>query len=119
MQGQGFSQGANVRNRRTSIEIIAEMLRLGQEEVGKTRLMYNVNMSHTQLEKYIGFLVQGGFLRTVMNSNGVKYRVTQKGRQLLKDIDKMAEVLGLDRENGQAPNTPKTDRQVHVGQSKA
>ncbi len=83
-----------MRTRRTSIEIIADMLRLGESEVGKTRMMYSVNMSHSQLERYIDFLVSGEFLEPRRNGRNVKYITTRKGRSLLDNIDRMAEVLG-------------------------
>ena len=88
-----------MKTRRTSIEIIAEMLRLGEAEVGKTRMMYAVNMSHSQLERYIDFLLNGDFLEAVRNGSSVRYRMTRKGRHLLDNIDRMADVLGLEHES--------------------
>ena len=44
-----------VANRRSSIDIVADILRLG--ESNKTRVMYQVNMSHAQLESYLIFLI--------------------------------------------------------------
>ena len=85
-----------MRNRRTSIEIIAEILKLGKAGVGKTHVMYSVNMSHTQLEKYISFLVEREFLQPVQSPNAVKFHTTAKGKELLNDIDKMAAVLRLE-----------------------
>ncbi|MDD5605131.1 MAG: winged helix-turn-helix domain-containing protein [Dehalococcoidales bacterium] len=41
--------------RRSSLEIIADMLRLGG--AGKTEIMYSVNMSYFQLQKYIKLLL--------------------------------------------------------------
>jgi predicted transcriptional regulator len=46
----------NLDRRRSSIEIIADMLRLG--EAGKTEMMYSVNMSYFQLQKYLNFLLE-------------------------------------------------------------
>ena len=42
-------------NRRSSIEVIADILRLG--EAGKTEIMYSANMSFKQLQKYLEFLL--------------------------------------------------------------
>ena len=47
--------------RRSNIEIIGEMLRLGENGAGKTELMYGVNMSYTQIQKYLSFLINHGF----------------------------------------------------------
>jgi len=91
--------------RRSSIDIIAEILKLGEPGVGKTRIMYGVNMSHTQLNRYIDFLLRTGFLQTLPDSDStgehVNYSTTSKGRKLLKDIDRMKELLesnGLGKE---------------------
>ncbi len=73
-------------HRRSNIEVIADILRLG--EAGKTEIMYSANMSYRQLQKYLEFLVEGGFLdRHVVPNPGVKYKVTEKGRRLLHSID--------------------------------
>ena len=78
--------------RRSSIEIIADMLRLG--EAGKTEMMYSVNMSYFQLQKYLNFLLEQGFIDKVKLGNpSVSYRVTRKGLKLLKSIDSMLELL--------------------------
>ena len=78
-------------NRRSNVEVIADILRLG--EAGKTEIMYSANMSYRQLQRYLEFLVEGGFLdKTIVPNPGVKYRVTDKGRRLLASIDAM---LGL------------------------
>ena len=86
--------------RRSSIEIIAEILRQGESCVGKTRIMYNVNMSHSQLNKYIDLLVGGEFLRPIANkeiaSGASQYHTTEKGNRLLRDIDRISELLGYD-----------------------
>ncbi|RLC72354.1 MAG: hypothetical protein DRI26_03160 [Chloroflexi bacterium] len=102
-----------MRNRRTNIQIIAEILRLARTEVGKTRIMYSVNMSHAQLGKYISFLLRRGFLELLEGGGSVKYRTTGKGRELLKDIDKMAVVLGFEPDSDGAKPT-KLERKVYV-----
>ena len=42
--------------RRSSIQVIADMLRLG--EAGKTEIMYSANMSYFQLQKYLQYLTE-------------------------------------------------------------
>ena len=84
--------------RRSSIEVIADMLRLG--EAGKTEIMYSANMSYFQLQKYLNFLLQQGLIDKVTVGNPVvTYRVTKKGLRLLRNIDSILEVLEL-REEG-------------------
>ncbi|MBM3148522.1 MAG: hypothetical protein FJ024_04335 [Chloroflexi bacterium] len=73
------------------------MLRVGENGAGKTEIMYSVNMSYSQLQKYLGFLVGHGFIdRLKMGNPSVTYQVTEKGLSLLKSIETVLEVLDLD-----------------------
>jgi len=79
-------------NRRSNIQIIADMLRLG--EAGKTEIMYSANMSYFQLQKYLRFLLQQKLIDKVHLGNpSVSYRVTEKGFRLLKNIDSIQQIL--------------------------
>ncbi len=83
--------------RRSSIEVIADMLRLS--EAGKTEIMYSANMSYFQLKKYLKFLLNRGLITEVSLGNpSVSYRVTPEGLKLLRSIDEMLETLGLREE---------------------
>jgi len=85
-------------HRRSSVEVIADILRL--REAGKTQIMYGANMSYRQLQKYLAFLIQQGFLeRQVVPNPGVKYRTTHEGQRLLESIDTILDMLGT-RESG-------------------
>jgi predicted transcriptional regulator len=76
------------------MEIIADMLRLG--EAGKTEIMYSANMSYFQLQKYLNFLLERGFIDKVKLGNpSVTYRVTRKGLRILRSIDALLETLEL------------------------
>ena len=80
--------------RRSNIEIIADMLRVGENGAGKTEIMYSANMSYTQIQKYLGFLLSHGFIHKVKVGNpAVTYQVTDKGGELLKNINYIVEVL--------------------------
>jgi len=82
--------------RRSSLEIIADMLRLG--EAGKTEIMYSVNMSYFQLQKYLKFLLDRDLIdRVALGNPSVTYRVTRKGLNVLKSIDSVLEALEIDR----------------------
>lgn len=83
--------------RRSHIEIIAEMLRVGENGAGKTEIMYSVNMSYAQLQKYLKFLLANDLIHKVEVGNPcIKYHVTKKGADLLKSIDTVMEVLDVD-----------------------
>ena len=81
-----------INNRRSNIEIIADMLRLG--EAGKTEIMYSANMSYFQLQKYLNFLLDLNLIDKVTVGNpSVTYRVTKKGFRLLRNIDSILQIL--------------------------
>jgi predicted transcriptional regulator len=83
--------------RRSNIEIIAEMLKVGEKGAGKTELMYTVNMSYAQLQKYLKFLLSNGLIHTVEVGNpSIRYHVTQKGADLLKSIENVMQILDLE-----------------------
>ncbi len=74
------------------------MLRLG--EAGKTEIMYSANMSYSQLQKYLKFLLQRGLIDKVTVGNPmVTYRVTDKGIELLRNIDSIIDMLDLRKED--------------------
>jgi len=80
-------------NRRSGIQIIGEILRLG--EAGKTEIMYSVNMSYAQVEKYLRFLLRYGFLEQSPSRRGSGvYRRTPKGSRLLECIENLSRLLG-------------------------
>jgi len=80
--------------RRSNIQVIADILRLG--EAGKTEIMYSANMSYFQLQKYLSFLLQLRLIDKVTVGNPiVTYRVTKKGLRLLSNIDTILEMLEL------------------------
>jgi predicted transcriptional regulator len=80
--------------RRTSLEIMADMLRLG--EAGKTEIMYSANMSYFQLQKYLNFMLERKLIDKVTLGNpSITYRVTKKGLRILGSIDAILEALEL------------------------
>jgi len=91
-----------INNRRSDIQIIADMLRLG--EAGKTEIMYSANMSYFQLQKYLKFLLHQKLIDKVYLGNpSVSYRVTERGFTLLRHIDSIQQIL--ESEDEDAPIT--------------
>ena len=83
-----------VTSRRSSIDISGGILRLG--EVNKTRVMYQVNMSHTQLNYYLGFLLDKGLLEERRSGNGrLLYGPTPDGLALLDHIERVQNVVDV------------------------
>jgi predicted transcriptional regulator len=80
--------------RRSNIEIIADMLRIGENGAGKTEIMYNANMSFSQIQKYLDYLVNQGFINKVnLDNTMTAYQVTDSGLKLLKTIDTLMDML--------------------------
>jgi len=87
--------------RRSNIEIIADMLKVGENGAGKTEIMYSANMSYSQIQKYLGFLLSRGFISKVEIGNPVvTYHVTEKGLGLLRNIDGVMEILEFGNDQG-------------------
>ena len=86
-----------VNRRRSDIEIIADMLQVGENGAGKTEIMYSANMSYSQIQKYLGYLMGQGFVAKMkMGNPSVTYQVTDSGLKLLQLINSIREMLGLD-----------------------
>ena len=97
MLGSYTSQRLKVGQRRSNIEIIADMLRVGEGGAGKTEIMYSANMSYSQIQRYLDYLVNQGFINRVeMDNSMVAYRVTDSGFKLLKAIDTLMSMLEPD-----------------------
>ena len=83
-----------INQRRSNIEIIADMLKVGESGAGKTKIMYNANLSYSQIQKYLGFLTSQGFIdRIQMGNPSVTYRITESGLKLLDLINNLQEML--------------------------
>ena len=86
-----------VNRRRSDIEIIADMLKVGENGAGKTEIMYSANMSYSQIQKYLGYLTAQGFIdKMKMGNPSVTYHITDSGLKLLQLISNIKEMLGLD-----------------------
>jgi len=95
MIGSGAGQRISVGQRRSNIEIIADMLRVGESGAGKTEIMYSANMSYSQIQKYLDYLMGQGFIdKLQLGGQGVFYQVTGSGLKLLRVIDNLIEMLG-------------------------
>ena len=92
--GSTGKQKAAPGQRRSNIEIIADMLRVGENGAGKTEIMYTANMSYNQIQKYLEYLVNQGFIKKVnIDETMIAYQVTESGLKLLKTIDTLMEML--------------------------
>jgi predicted transcriptional regulator len=78
--------------RRATFDIIADLLRL--DGVGTREIMDTANLSYLQLQHYLPLLMEGEFIVHSPVRNGLApYRVTSKGRKLLRHIEVVLEML--------------------------
>ncbi len=82
-----------INNRRSEIEIINEILNLAKDGTRKTRILYQTNLSYTQLQVYLSFLLKSNILK-MENNNSVKtYKTTEKGLAVMENINKVLKDL--------------------------
>ena len=86
-----------VNNRRSELEIIAEILTLSKEGAKTTEILYRGYLSYTQLKQYIPYLIERNIIeeQTINNSKGQSkiYVTTDRGQNLLVNINKTLSYL--------------------------
>jgi predicted transcriptional regulator len=80
--------------RRSEIEIIGEILDLSRNGAKKTEILYQSNMSFTQLQQYLSFLLDKDIIQEsiIESDNGKSSKIyinTEKGNQLLEKINNL------------------------------
>lgn len=83
-------------NRRGRLETMSEILNIARGGSKKTHIMYRANLSHSQLEKYLGILMD----RELLEIEEGLFVITDKGKDFIK---KFSEIQSILREN----NRPK------------
>jgi predicted transcriptional regulator len=81
---------------RSRVEILDNILNVAERATLKTHIMYKANLSHRQLEKYLGFLEHNEMLLQVLDiETGIRrYKVTDKGIDFLKDYAHLSNAYG-------------------------
>jgi predicted transcriptional regulator len=83
--------------KRNYIDIIADILAEAKKVTGKTRIMYNCNLSYKQLKLYINFLLEIGLLDSHFENRNNKlssFRITSKGLKFLSAYSKLKALMG-------------------------
>jgi predicted transcriptional regulator len=93
---QKNKENGAVRKERSRFEIIEDMLVVLTEEksVKKTRVMQRAYLNWKDLQKYFDFLLEENFIAESNNPGVGSYAITEKGRELLKRIKSVKEILG-------------------------
>jgi len=81
--------------RRSSMEIIVNILEEARNGINKTRLVYRTNLNFLVVQKYIDFLTDKGLIQTDQRPNTV-YVTTERGLQLLTEFAKMKDIMGVE-----------------------
>ncbi len=86
---------AEIRKERSRFEIIEDMLTVLTEgkSVKKTRLMQRAYLNWRGLQKYFDFLVEENFIIESNNPGTGSFAITEKGRELLKRLNDVKEIL--------------------------
>jgi predicted transcriptional regulator len=83
--------------RRSSVQLIGEILRLLRlGEVAKTEVMYAVKLTHLQTQKYLLKLSGLGLIDQREDGRTPSYSITQKGLDVLSDIERLQEMLNAE-----------------------
>jgi predicted transcriptional regulator len=104
VSGTADKQKIAAGQQRSYIETIADMLRVGENGAGKTEIVYTADMSYHQIQKYLEYLLNQGFINKVnLDNTMVAYQVTETGLKLLKAIDTLLEMIESTEISSQQP----------------
>ncbi|MEM3443026.1 MAG: winged helix-turn-helix domain-containing protein [Candidatus Bathyarchaeia archaeon] len=85
--------------RRDKLYIIAEILEIAKEGTLKTQIMYRANLSFTQLNDYLGFMLKIRLLDKTVENDKEIYRATDKGLSFLMRYREITELLKTENDN--------------------
>jgi predicted transcriptional regulator len=86
--------------RRDKLYIIAEILEIAREGTLKTQVMYRANLSFTQLNEYLEFMLKITLLERISINDKDLYRATEKGLDFLQRYNEITELLRTEDCNG-------------------
>ena len=76
---------------RSRTEIVSNILEAANGAVTKTKSMYKAYLSYNQLREYLSILIENNLIEYLDGDN--KFKTTEKGLNLLKMHNEMAELL--------------------------
>lgn len=82
-------------NRRDRLNIMAEIMEAAKGGELKTRIMYMVNLSFSQVNEYLSFLSNKGFLKINTKKGKKTYETTTKGILYIENYKEMADRLNI------------------------
>jgi predicted transcriptional regulator len=85
--------------RRDKLYIIAEILEISKQGILKTQIMYRANLSFTQLNGYLGFMLKNELLEKFPFNDKEIYKATNKGLKFLQSYHEIVQLVGSDYVN--------------------
>jgi predicted transcriptional regulator len=85
--------------RRDKLYIIAEILETAKDTALKTQIMYRANLSFTQLNDYLRFMLKSELLEKILLNGREVYKATEKGMNFLQRYREITELLKTEAEN--------------------
>jgi predicted transcriptional regulator len=79
--------------RRDKMEVIENILKVAEDPRGanKTKLVYQSNLNFNRLTTFLDYLLEKDLIRK--NDGEGTYTTTMKGREFIKQLDKMQQLL--------------------------
>jgi len=62
-----------------------EVVREGEGEVNKTKIVYGANLNFERASRILNWLIEMGLVR----SNSDTYKITERGEEISREIDKL------------------------------
>jgi predicted transcriptional regulator len=84
--------------RRDKLFIIAEIIEIARDGSLKTQVMYRANLSFTQLNDYLRFMMRISLLEKVLENDKDYYQATDKGLDFLQRYREINELLKTEGE---------------------
>jgi predicted transcriptional regulator len=92
----------NKQHRRDKLIILMEIIDIAKKETSKTRIMFKANLSYTQLNGYIDFLLHHNLLEKIVGKNKIAYKATYKG---LDFYEKQETIISIFNDQSGLANT--------------
>ncbi len=85
--------------RRDRFNIMAEIIETAKDGQLKTRIMYSANLSFSQVNHYLSFLIKMGLLRVHVENGKHLYETTAKGSRYIEEFREMSNLLKSQKHN--------------------
>ena len=89
-----------MKKRRSKLRILADILEaVDRGESNVTQIMTAANLPYVRCVKYLEDLVEKGFLVRIEEGREVRFKLTKKGRESLREfarIESIAEAFGIE-----------------------